>query len=725
MKMPLLLTLRKFLVCAPIIIGIQISIITTVSLLQSTYAEEDSTSSQIGKNSSISQNNIVNLSKNGGHSEGPKLVIVGNNVYVIWVDDSSGSRDLYFRKSTTDGCNFDPTIDVSNQRGASIDPQIAVSGNKIYLVWEHTPGSNGAVFFTRSTNGGDTFESSKNIGNNTGMNGFPQVAVSGSNVYLVWHDASKGILFARSTDNGTSFTNITNIGNNTGFNGYPQIAVSGDNVYVLWINNADKKYGQIFFTRSTNGGVSFEKPSELGRKTDHENGRVVFSPRLSVDLHGNNVYMVWHSGRIVHQHTGNIEALISDVFYKRSTNNGTSFGKTINLSNYSGLSTNPQIAVSKNNTVYVVWTNTAQQKYGVISFARSTDNGASFDRTINLSNYSGLSTNPQIAVSKNNTVHVVWVNNATGNEEIVLKTTGISNNCSYPISANTIKTADRSFLKQLKIGFVDPTFTFAAYDSSFYLFYEISNLAGNFPNVTHYTDLLSSKVPQDTRSLRETDDIMLHLKWLLPESHIEFISDQDVHNGSRIFGDRGQNLYNALILSHQEYVTQREYDNLKKFVSNGGILILLDGNVFYAEVKYDEITDTITFVKGHDWAFDGNSAWRSVPERWQNETSQWMGSNYLCCYGDDIIFRNNPFNIKHDEEQYITNSRAKILLDYNATENKPNPRNFVIATYAMEYGNGKVLTLGLYTDDLKGNHRFWSFFDSLLFEYVLGDRVPK
>ena len=59
-------------------------------------------------------------------------------------------------------------------------------------------------------------------------------------------------------------------------------------------------------------------------------------------------------------------------------------------------------------------------------------------------------------------------------------------------------------------------------------------------------------------------------------------------------------MYDILILGHQEYVTQKEYDNLKQFVSNGGILILLDGNVFYAEVNYFDNNNTISLVKGHD-----------------------------------------------------------------------------------------------------------------------------
>jgi hypothetical protein len=100
-----------------------------------------------------------------------------------------------------------------------------------------------------------------------------------------------------------------------------------------------------------------------------------------------------------------------------------------------------------------------------------------------------------------------------------------------------------------------------------------------------------------------------------------------------------------------------------------------------------------------------------------------VGGNYVCCYSDDIIFRNYPFEIKQDEEQYITNPNVKILLDYSATENKPNPRKFVIATYELDYKKGKVITLGLYADDLKENERFWRNFDSLMFRYAFGEKV--
>ena len=55
-----------------------------------------------------------------------------------------------------------------------------------------------------------------------------------------------------------------------------------------------------------------QKMTEIGTK--------VFSPRIAVDPTTNNVYVVWHSGRIV-QHA-RVKALISDIQYTRSTDNG-------------------------------------------------------------------------------------------------------------------------------------------------------------------------------------------------------------------------------------------------------------------------------------------------------------------------------------------------------------------------------------------------------------------
>jgi hypothetical protein len=299
------------------------------------------------------------------------------------------------------------------------------------------------------------------------------------------------------------------------------------------------------------------------------------------------------------------------------------------------------------------------------------------------------------------------------------------------------------FGKGLRIALINPTFTSAAYNNSFYVFYEKNSNTPREVNVTSDLNLLSSRVINNKKELSSSIYAMVYLlrniKWLTSQPNITLLTDADVDNGA-IFeknngnssniisinsgngissnSNNGINAYDVIILGHQEYVTQKEYDNLMQFVRSGGTMIILDGNVFYAEVKYDRNTQTITLVKGHGWAFDGKSAWRSVSERWAKETSEWIGSNYLC-YSCEITFTNDPFEYRHHEEQYITNPHDIILLNYNASlSNHPIQMRPVIATYELNYQKGKVISLGIYSDDIIGNGRFDRFFDSLLLQYA-------
>lgn len=287
------------------------------------------------------------------------------------------------------------------------------------------------------------------------------------------------------------------------------------------------------------------------------------------------------------------------------------------------------------------------------------------------------------------------------------------------------------FEKDLRIALVEPTFTAAAYNNSFYVFYQkYSHVPAN-TNITKDLNLLSSKVikyPTITPTTKVQSafamlSILKNFKLISPNSNITVLTDADVDNGL-IFDNRGgsvdtnSNAYDVVILGHQEYVTQREYNYLKDFVSNGGTMFLLDGNVFYAQVKFDHSTNTVTLLIGHGWAFNGKSAWKSVAERWAKETSEWVGSNYLC-YSCDITFANDPWEYHHHEEQYITNHNDKILMNYNASlSHYPIPSlRPVIATYELNYQKGKVVSLGIYSDDIINNERFDKYLDNLVLQY--------
>jgi hypothetical protein len=288
--------------------------------------------------------------------------------------------------------------------------------------------------------------------------------------------------------------------------------------------------------------------------------------------------------------------------------------------------------------------------------------------------------------------------------------------------SNNIPKFNGEFVKVLNIALIKPTFTAAAYNKAFYKFYFLySNIPSHArKNITSDLNLLSSEVTNRTTASSSSfsiDYLTKHLK--TSKSNISVLTDADADNVNSLFFTNGTSKYDILILGHQEYVTQQEYDNLKHFVSNGGTLVIIDGNVFVAQVRYDRNTHTITLVKGHGWAYNGKSAWKSVGERWRNETSEWIGSNSFC-FSCNVTFVYNPFQYKHHEEQYLTNPNDLILLNYHASAsiNQPKIVHPIIATYELNYQKGKVIALGIYSDDIIANGEFDKYFDSLLVKYA-------
>ena len=94
-----------------------------------------------------------------------------------------------------------------------------------------------------------------------------------------------------------------------------------------------------------------------------------------------------------------------EIFYKLSINGGTSFGNMVNLSNNAGSSGFPDVAASGNN-VCVMW---SDSDFGNVEifYRRSTDGGMTFGPIDNLSNNGGFSNFPAIAALENS-VYVVW-----------------------------------------------------------------------------------------------------------------------------------------------------------------------------------------------------------------------------------------------------------------------------------------------------------------------------
>jgi len=92
----------------------------------------------------------------------------GNNVYVVWPSNQTGHLEIVFRASSDNGQRFTDKVNLSNTPNVdSIDPEIAASGNHVFISWWEDYGNGTRVpFFKASNDNGLTFGSVLSISDN-------------------------------------------------------------------------------------------------------------------------------------------------------------------------------------------------------------------------------------------------------------------------------------------------------------------------------------------------------------------------------------------------------------------------------------------------------------------------------------------------------------------------------------------------------------------------------
>jgi ethanolamine utilization microcompartment shell protein EutL len=195
------------------------------------------------------------------------MIVIGNVIYVVWSEDTTGSEsgdaEIFFTKSVNGGATFTQKINLSNNPGDSNLPSIGVFRNIVHIVWSDrtTESGSGEILYRKSFNGGNTFANAINLSNTQSGSSIPSLAFN-NNLYLVWEDQQGpdnfDIVFRKSNNNGITFDAALNLSNNPGDSRSAKIGASQDNVYIVWDDRTGKILGRdVFFIRSTNGGISF------------------------------------------------------------------------------------------------------------------------------------------------------------------------------------------------------------------------------------------------------------------------------------------------------------------------------------------------------------------------------------------------------------------------------------------------------------------------------------
>lgn len=304
-------------------------------------------------------------------------------------------------------CQWEPDYRLTFSTGASIlshNNQKCIESNSstVHVVWYDSRDGNPEIYYKRSTDNGYFWLPDIRLTNNPYHSTNPSVALSGSSINVVWQDdrdLNWEIYYKNSTD-GINWGAGMRLTQDTGYSQYPAIDAYGLFVHVVW---EDDRNGDldIYYIHSTDGGTTFGNAVKLTPGLSDQ----TFS---SIAVNGSTVHLAWCDDR-----DGN-----EQIYYKKSTNNGINWGADVRLTNHSFLSGIPSISVSGSN-VHIVWYDNRNGNWEIYN-KRSTNSGVNWLSDVRLTNNIYQSLYPSVTVSGLN-VHVVWMDNRDGNEEIYYK----------------------------------------------------------------------------------------------------------------------------------------------------------------------------------------------------------------------------------------------------------------------------------------------------------------
>ena len=348
------------------------------------------------------------LSLVGGASQ-KNVAAEGGGVHVVWHDRRDKNEEIYYKRSTDGGVSWGADVRLTNDTSKSSYPSIAVSVDVVLVFWNDNRDGNYEIYAKRSTDGGATWEPDRRLSDGAGWSDTPSAGVSGSFVHVVWADERDGeteIYYKRSTDLGATWGADTRLTNEPAKSNFPSLSVSGSNIHVVWSDYRDTEFTEpeeIYYKRSTDGGTTWGPDIRL---TNEEH----WSDYPCISSSGPFVHAVWYDSR----HGGNG----GSIYYKRSVDGGNTWKADTLLTDVPFVSSYASVAAS-GSIVHVVFDDARDPAGNEVFYKRSTDGGASWgaDARLTNNNYSYL---PSVAVSGSG-IHVVWNDGRDGNTEIYYK----------------------------------------------------------------------------------------------------------------------------------------------------------------------------------------------------------------------------------------------------------------------------------------------------------------
>ena len=378
------------------------------------------------------------ISGSGDVYGSPSVAIGPDNMPVLaWADGSSGDHEIYVKRWDGSawvevGVGSASGGGISNNAGSSEEPAVAIGPDGVPVVAWVDNSLDDFEIYLRRWNGSAWVElagsaSFGGLSNNTNGSGGPSVAIGNDLMPIVaWSNEAAGLfnrdIYVRRW-NGSAWVEMGagsasggGISNNEGIDRSPSVAIGPDGAPIIaWSYDGPGCCLDIYAKRwNGSSWVEMGGSASNGGISNDSNGSI--EPSLALDSNGAAI-VAWRNNLIYPD---------TDIYVRRW--NGTTWAEMGQgsatqggISNNSGISEEPSLAIGPDGAPVVVWHDDSGGDWEV--YARrwngatwvEIDDGAATGGGI--SNDNGNSMHPSLAIGPNNTSVVIWAD-FDGNTEV-------------------------------------------------------------------------------------------------------------------------------------------------------------------------------------------------------------------------------------------------------------------------------------------------------------------
>ncbi len=301
------------------------------------------------------------------------LIMEGNTVHAVWTKDGV----VYYRGSQDAGAIWGHTLPLTTGGTALYPCSLEVSGPVMHLVWPDTRNDGKwEPYYKRSDDGGKTWGADVRLSPGTHLFRLG-TAADGNSVHLAWAS-----------------------------NALEEKVQAGKGPYT-WT------WGEIYYKRSSDGGRTWEKNIRLSEPN-------LSACRPAVAASGPYVHVAWLDRRDAAQKPG----WDWEIYYKRSTDGGATWGPDVRMSHTPEHSRHPQMLATEGGRVCCVWEDGTKWQPGTDNWSGdgclmasvSLDSGATWHparRITSINTPNGRATHAK-SFASGSTIHLSWMDAEEG-----------------------------------------------------------------------------------------------------------------------------------------------------------------------------------------------------------------------------------------------------------------------------------------------------------------------